>query len=562
MQRRSLIKTGILCGVALLMLVGSWNLFGRLVRRFDGVSADITNLFIDRINLNHYATNASFGSPPNQDGRPFFINVNARQPTHTISPLIYGVSAADQEWMEGAGTIINNWGGNPSTRYNWELGNAWNASRDWQFRNGNYGHDASAEKVADTFIREADELGAEVRLSIPTLGWVAKDDSADTCSFPLANGECGDAFEVNCDNPSVLADPNQANVPSDVDSIRAWMRHLKATHGAENIKIIAMDNEPELWGYTHYDVHPTCTTYQEILQKYIAYATMVREEMPTAELAGPTTCCWHYYWNSPAGRRDKWSNGNDAFLPWFLDNMRAYDQRKGVRHLDILDIHYYPASGIFNQDVSDRTSATRLRSTASLWDEGYRDESWIDKSIYLIPRMQELIDEHYPGTKFGLSEWNFGAEDSINGSLAIADTLGIFGRENLYFATYWTHPAINTPGYFAFKLFGNYDDKGGRFGDLSVPALSDDDERVSSFASIDSQTGFLHVVLINKLPATIIKPTIVIDQFDGQETASVYRYSSADIAAIQELVLTGQDGRFELSLPPYSINHLVIRPNR
>ena len=33
-----------------------------------------------------------------------------------------------------------------------------------------------------------------------------------------------------------------------------------------------MDNEPDLWGYTHYDVHPECPTYEEILDKYLAYA--------------------------------------------------------------------------------------------------------------------------------------------------------------------------------------------------------------------------------------------------------------------------------------------------
>ncbi len=530
--------------------------------RLDRISAEVSNGIIDRINLSSYATNGGVGSPPNEDGRPFYINVNASRATHPISPLIYGVSAATQEWLIGAGATINNWGGNPSSRYNWVLGNAWNSSRDWEYRNGNYGHHDSAEKVADTFVSEALEIGADVRISIPTLGWVAKDDSNDSCSFPLENGECGDGYASTCENQLALADPELANVPSDVESIREWMRHLKATHGADNIQIIAMDNEPELWGYTHYDVHPDCTTYQEILNKYIEYATMVREELPNAELAGPVTCCWHYFWNSAAGKSDKKENGNEDFVPWFLDRMREYDAQTGVRHLDILDLHYYPASGTFNQDVSDRVSAVRLRSTASLWDESYRDESWINKKINLIPRMRTLINEHYPETKFGLSEWNFGAEESINGALAIADTLGIFGRENLYFATYWTHPKLDTPGYYAFKMFGNYDDKGSRFGDISVVARSDNHERVSSYASIDSQTGYLHVVMINKLPATIINPTLELEQFDGQPTAIMYRYSAADITAIKELPITGENGRYELSLPPYSINHLVIRPQR
>ena len=38
---------------------------------------------------------------------------------------------------------------------------------------------------------------------------------------------------------------------------------------APTSEFIAMDNEPELWGHTHYDVHPACPTYEEILDKYL-----------------------------------------------------------------------------------------------------------------------------------------------------------------------------------------------------------------------------------------------------------------------------------------------------
>ena len=562
MRRSTILKLGAAIGFAGLVVMGGLTALLFASGRLDGISAEISNLIIDRINLGSFATSGSLGAAQSVDGRDFHITVDASRDVHPISPLIYGVSAASQEWLEATGATINNWGGNPSSRYNWQLGNAWNAARDWQYRNGNYGHYEPQDNVADTFVRDALEVGADVRISIPTLGWVAKDDANDTCSFPLENGECGDGYGATCDNPVVLADPELANIESDVEFVRGWMRHLRETHGADNIRIIGMDNEPELWGYTHYDVHPTCTTYQEILDKYINYAAMVREELPDAELAGPVTCCWYYFWNSAAGRRDKWANGNQQFVPWFLERMREYDEATGVRHLDILDLHYYPASGIFNQDVSDRVSATRLRSTGSLWDKGYRDESWIRKPVYLIPRMLELIEEHYPGTKFGLSEWNFGAEESMNGALAIADALGIFGREKLYFATYWTHPKMDTPGYFAFKLFGNYDDKGGSFGDTSVHAETDNHERVSSFASIDSKTGYLHIVLINKLPTTVVNSTLAIEQYAGQPTAVMYRYSAEDVTAIQELPVTGNDGTYELALAPYSINHLVVRPQR
>ena len=74
-----------------------------------------------------------------EDNNSFTILVDAQQNMHPISPLIYGVSGADSEALVALQPTINSWGGNPSTRYNWELGNAWNAGADWEYRNGNYG---------------------------------------------------------------------------------------------------------------------------------------------------------------------------------------------------------------------------------------------------------------------------------------------------------------------------------------------------------------------------------------------------------------------------------------
>jgi hypothetical protein len=105
-----------------------------------------------------------------------------------------------------------------------------------------------------------------------------------------------------------------------------------------------------------------------------------------------------------------------------------------VRTLDVLDIHYYP-EGLYNEDAAPATAAHRLRSTRSLWDKTYVDQSWIGEPVNLISRMKELLVEHYPGTQLGISEWNWGADKTINGALAIADVLGIFGREDLYLAS-------------------------------------------------------------------------------------------------------------------------------
>src|SRR4029450_12926784 len=96
--------------------------------------------------------------------------------------------------------------------------------------------------------------------------------------------------------------------------------------------------------------------------------------------------------------------------------------------------------GLYPGRVDADANARRLRATRALWDPTYTDESWIAEPVQLLPRLKEWIAAGYPGTKIGISEWNFGVDSDINGALAIADALGIYGREEVYMANYWAYP--------------------------------------------------------------------------------------------------------------------------
>ncbi len=471
-----------------------------------------------------------------------------------ISPLIYGLSGAPPEVQRAVRPTLASWGGNPSTRYNWRLGNAWNAARDWEYRNTDY---ANPPTAADDFVAGALEGGAEVRLALPALGWVAADSDRERCSFPLPGGGCGNAAGADCTRPGAVADPARTSIRTDVDSAVAWVRHLRER--GLRVRFFAVDNEPELWGITHYDVHPSCTTYAEIRDTYLRYAGAVRAAAPEAELLGPVTCCWHFYWNSAAGEADKRANGGQDFLPWFLQQVRAHDERAGVRTLDVLDIHYYP-EGVYNDKTDPDTVAHRLRSTRSLWDERYVDESWIDEPVALIPRMRALIDAHYPGTKLGISEWNWGGDQHISGALAIAEVLGIFGREGVYLASYWRSPPPGSPGMFAFQLYGNYDGRGGHFGDLSLPVEIDGPADLSVFASRETTTGRLKVMFINKSPSRKLFVETMLDHKLLQDQADLYRYSALFPQGVSRA--KADTGRGVLELPPASISLLVVEGAR
>jgi hypothetical protein len=491
---------------------------------------------------------------PNHEGaQGTVIRVDASQNVHPISPLIYGMNQAPVALQQALGVKLNRWGGNPSTRYNWKLGNAWNAGSDYFYRNGDYGYTGSS--ASDDFVAETLAAGGEALVTLPTLGWVAKNNDANTCSFPTPDGGCGDAEKANCDTSGAIADPTRANVPSDVNSVVAWVEHL-LVEKKYAVRFFAMDNEPDIWGATHYDVHPSCTTYAEIRDKYIEYASAVRAVAPQAELIGPSSCCWYFYWNSAAGAADKASHGGQDFLPWFLDEVRRHDQQAGVRTIDVLDIHYYP-EGLYNDDIDPATAAHRLRSTRSLWDKTYIDESWISGPVNLISRMKQLLAEHYPGTKLGISEWNWGADKNINGALAIADVLGIFGREDVYLANYWRYPEQGSPGFYAFKLFMNYDDRGGHFGDTSVQAISDLPDQISAYAGLNSAKDRLTLMLVNKDPSNDMAVNLDLKNFDNDGTATLYRYGAANSGGIISTPLA-LDNQGAVTLPAYSISLLVF----
>jgi hypothetical protein len=248
-------------------------------------------------------------------------------------------------------------------------------------------------------------------------------------------------------------------------------------------------------------------------------------------------------------------------LPWFLDQMKQYEQKNGQRILDVLDIHYYPQGvGIYNGTTDPKTNALRLRSTRSLWDNTYFDESWINTPVRLIPMLREWIDNYYPGTKIGISEWNWGADDTLNGALAITQVLGTFGSEGVYMAAYWRYPPANSPGYAAFKLFTNFDDKGSTFGDRSIPLKVSNDAKVSAYAALDSSSGRLRLLLVNTQPDTEQKIEVRLPKALPAQSAGRYELSAqtGNRLAAQTPFDVASDTKLEITLPAYSATLLDL----
>ena len=394
---------------------------------------------------------------------PLSVQLDCGKPRHRISPLIFGVGHSERSDPQRAtpgelGATARRWGGNSSSRYNWELGNAWNTASDWFFKNVDYG--SSKRPAYAAFIDDNRAHQLATALTIPMIGWVAKDTTS--VSFPVArfgpqhsvDPETKTAGDGLSPGGRMLRPdpPDRTSMPAPPEMVARWVRTIRAEdarRGTRGVQMYILDNEPMLWHETHRDVHPQPVGYDELLERTIRYGTEIRRADPDAVIAGPALWGWPAYFDSAldtASRRhsDREAHGNIPLLPWYLRQLADYEKRTGVRVLDVVDVHFYPQGkgiGLATAGATDaETSARRIRSVRALWDPNYRDESFIDDTVRLLPRLHEWVDANYPGRGISIGEYNFGAEQDVSSGLAVAEALGRFAEANLTSAFYWTAP--------------------------------------------------------------------------------------------------------------------------
>ncbi|HKV39214.1 MAG TPA: PKD domain-containing protein, partial [Blastocatellia bacterium] len=219
--------------------------------------------------------------------------------------------------------------------------------------------------------------------------------------------------------------------------------------------------------------------------------------------------------------------------------------------------HYYPQGGELGNDTSQATVLLRNRSTRSLWDPNYVDESWINDKVMLIPRLKNWVNTYYPGTLTAVTEYNWGAESDINGATAQADVLGIFGREGLDLATRWTTPDATTPAYNSIKMYRNYDGQKSTFGDVSVQDAVPSPDDLSSFAAVRSTDGALTVMIINKALSGNTPVTVNLANFTANGPAQVWQLTAANaITRLADANLSGNS--LGLTLPQQSITLVIV----
>ena len=525
------------------------------------------------------------------------LTVDAAAARHAISPDIYGIHFTTEAFAAELRLPVRRWGGNQTSRYNWH-NNLSNHASDFYYEN------LPEDQTADQFVQMNNRTGTRSLITLPLSGWVAKDPANGDfggCGFSTA--KYGPQQSTDPYNPSraycgngiapdgsfiVGNDPADTSIVAPPAFAAEWVQHLKTTFGSAGstgVRFYNLDNEPDLWNSTHRDVHPEPLSYDELRQRTEDYAAAVKAVDPAAQLLGPVSFGWSGYFYSALDLKlaaqngytsfpDREAHGNVALVPWYLGQMQAYETAHSLRLIDYLDLHFYPQNGVDLSSAGDAAKqALRLRSVRALWDPTYRDESYIGadnqtpdmRYVRLLPRMHDWVDANYPGTKLAITEYNWGALDHINGALAQADILGIFGREGLDLATLFNSPygegqlTPSSPGAFAFRMFRNYDGAGAAFGETSVAAASSDQAQLATYAAVRAGDGHLTVMVINKTGAAL-SGAVSLANFSAGSVA-VRRYSPANLAAIETLPgIAPSSGDFSATFAANSITLLDIAP--
>ena len=527
------------------------------------------------------------------DEAPATVNINvsidALSNRHPISPYVYGGAyPQDAPSITDSGLSVVRWGGNSTSRYNWQLF-TYNAANDWYFEDFAYSEIGDADSAK--FITDVKNAGSHPLMTMVMLPWVANTAEngsnghwsfsvakyGSQCSVDPYNTDAGDGLKSDC-STTLTANPNDANVPildqpgtnDPQGSVyrNQWASALATAFGSSP-HFYDMDNEIDIWGGTHRDVHPQPTAYNEMRDTFVTEARNLKGWDPKAIRFGPVSCCWWYYWNG-ANSNDKGAHAGVDLLPWWLNEVYWEDKVANIRSVDVLDVHAYPDG----PDTSTWTQAQKQALTARIyrdyWDPTYVSESstinqnWAtfiqpDKTIpFRIPRMRAMANMIYPGTPVSFTEWsaNFAGESDFSTAIGDADAYGILGRERMYLASRWVAPVPGNPNYLALKLFTNYDGSHHGFATTSISDTNNGDpDLFSSYAALASSGKSMTVLVLNKDPSNTDQVQFSLNGFTPQQFRS-YTLSAAN----PNQIVASQTAKWAstMSFAPNSATLLVV----
>lgn len=504
------------------------------------------------------------------------ITVTPDEGHKSISPYIYGVnSGADLTKVSAKSFRL---GGNRMSAYNWE-NNMSNAGSDWKNISDMYLVTSAAEQFRRVPAGAALNASYEAKngnvpytlLTLPMLGYVASSKQGQVSSDMAAPSEYWKKVVCRKDGELSL-EPDKKDDCVYVDEYLNYLfEKIGKSDSETGFKAYALDNEPALWHSTHSLVQTEPLKCSELIEKSVTLASLVKQMDSGAEVFGPSLFGYSAY-DSLAGAPDweelKAANNYRWFIDYYLDEMNRAEQENGTRLLDVLDIHYYTeAKGECGERScghydNDGCVKARLDSVRSLYDDTYRENSWITDTgaefFPLLPNIRQSIDKYYPDTKIAFTEYNFGGGDHISGGVAQADTLGIFAENDVYFAALWSFEQ-NEYQLAAINMFTNYDGAGSGFGDTLVKSECDDDN-FSVYSSVDGDDdSIVKIIIISRELHDNTPVNITLSSDNKYTDAEVYSLygDSTEIHRLDD-ISSIKDNNISVEIKPLSVTEIVV----
>ena len=549
------------------------------------------------------------------------VTVDVLADRHTISPFVYGVNfPTNASYITAVNTPLVRWGGNGGSTYNWKLGTS-NADNDYFFEDFNFSAlNNAADSFSDQFIKDVKAAGGHPLMTMVMLPWVAQSPEQSVqqgngtnnyhWTFSVSqDGACSSITKTDQYNrdagvnllsdcsTTMVASPTQLNrtyfpllddhtqtCTSSTCAYRMdWVsdpsKGLTQAFGSTancavpyfaitSCHLYDMDNEIDIWGGTHVDVHPNPTTYNELRDIYLTEAGKLGTWDPQAVRFGWVSCCWEYYWNSAAGSTDKSAHSGEDFMPWWLNEIAWNDQINGARALDVFDIHAYTEASGKGLTLGQQQALT-TNITRDWWDPNYTSQAWFgsisvtsnepnDGIPFRIPRARAWANTIYPGTPLAFTEWNFAmaSETDFSTALADVDAWGILGRDRVSYSTRWTASDPASSAYNSLLLYRNYDGGNSTFDPISVSATHNANAGLFSvYASTSASGNSLTMVVVNKDPANSAQVTFALTHFTASQ---VKTYTLSENSPNSIVAGPSQPWSGTMTFPAYSATLLVL----
>ncbi|MFZ6029050.1 MAG: glycoside hydrolase family 44 protein [Chloroflexota bacterium] len=512
------------------------------------------------------------------------FTVDTGQERAPISPYIYGTNqdmAGDEAWT------ARRFGGNRTTGYNWE-NNASNAGSDWKHVNDDWLCQATGTSAADCnlpggivrhFHEQTLAMGADYSLiTLQLAGYVSRDTDGEVLFKETAPSVRWVPVVYAKDTPFAFPpDQNDDAVYMD-EEVAYLVSQFGAADTPTGVRGYSLDNEPGLWSSTHLYLHPKPATCAELVERSASLSQAVKNVDPAAEIFGPALYgAWAYITlqDAPDWGTIRHEQGYAWFLDYYLDRMHQASDVAGVRLLDVLDVHWYPeARGdgkriVFGEAGGPAVQAARMQAPRTLWDPTYEEDSWLatwnGTFFPLLPRLQQAVDEYYPGTRLAITEWSYGGGDHVSGGIATADALGIFGKYGVYFASQWQVGEVTDYYSAAYRLYRNYDGQKSAFGSIHTFAGTDDIVNSSIYASLADENeaqGSLHLIVLNKNLDQPMQSEFVINSTMAYTHGEAWSFgpTTAKITPMPFPGGTIQANRFSYTIPASTAVHIILRP--